>query len=133
MASRKLEDLDSVLASAFLECKRRYELAYLSNKVIVTCTYRPNEEQNELYKQGRTKAGAKVTNAKGGQSPHNYKPALAFDIAFLGKDEKLDWREEHFATFARIMKDVNPVIEWGGEWKFKDTPHFQIRNWKDKI
>lgn len=31
-------------------------------------TYRSNAEQNELYAQGRTKAGKIVTNAKGGQS-----------------------------------------------------------------
>lgn len=133
MASRKLEDLDPTLAAAFTEAKRRYELAYLGNKVLITCTYRANSEQNELYAQGRTKPGAKVTNAKAGQSPHKYKPAMAFDIAFLGKDEKLDWRDEHFKHLADIMKDVNPDIEWGGNWKFKDAPHFQRRDWKTKI
>ena len=36
------------------------------------------DEQNALYAQGRTKPGKKVTNAKGGQSYHNY--GLAVDI-----------------------------------------------------
>jgi peptidoglycan LD-endopeptidase CwlK len=35
-------------------------------------------EQDELYKQGRTKPGQVVTKAKGGQSNHNY--GLAVDL-----------------------------------------------------
>jgi len=48
-------------------------------KVIITQALRTNEEQNELYAQGRTKPGNIVTNAKGGQSMHNY--GLAIDFA----------------------------------------------------
>jgi peptidoglycan L-alanyl-D-glutamate endopeptidase CwlK len=39
------------------------------------------EEQEELFAKGRTKPGKKVTNAKPGQSYHNY--GLAFDIVLL--------------------------------------------------
>lgn len=53
------------------------------------------QEQDDLYAQGRTKKGAKVTNAKGGQSIHNY--GFAVDIVMIidGKtaswDTKADW------------------------------------------
>ena len=47
-------------------------------KVRIAQGLRTFAEQDALYAQGRTKPGAKVTNAKGGQSIHNY--GLAVDI-----------------------------------------------------
>ena len=44
--------------------------------LLVTSTYRDNESQNALYAQGRTTAGRVVTNAKAGQSFHNYRCAV---------------------------------------------------------
>src|ERR1043165_556102 len=60
-----------------------------------TQTLRTFEEQNALYAQGRTKPGQIVTNAKGGQSYHNY--GLAIDFALLidkngdGKPDEVSW------------------------------------------
>jgi len=99
-------------------------------------TLRTFAEQDALYAQGRTKTGPKVTNAKGGQSYHNY--GLAIDIVLLkdndrngtfetaswetkvdfDKDGKSDWMEV-VAIFKRYGWD------WGGDWKFTDMPHFQ--------
>lgn len=99
-------------------------------------TLRTFAEQDALYAQGRTKPGAKVTNAKGGQSYHNY--GLAVDIVLLvdkdgngsfetaswdtksdfDGDKKADWQEV-VAIFKRHG------WEWGGDWKFMDAPHFQ--------
>lgn len=85
----------------------------------LTQTLRTIEEQNELYAQGRTKPGQKVTNAKGGKSFHNY--GLAFDYCLI-KDGKVDWS---------VCK---PLVEefkrrgwtWGGDFKsIKDNPHFE--------
>lgn len=101
-----------------------------------THTLRTFAEQDALYAQGRTKKGSKVTNAKGGQSYHNY--GLAIDIALLvdvdgngsfetaswdaktdfDGDKKADWQE-----IVTIFKRYG--YEWGGDWKFVDTPHFQ--------
>ena len=47
----------------------------------ITMGYRTIKEQNDLYAQGRTKPGNKVTNAKGGQSFHNF--GLAVDLVEL--------------------------------------------------
>lgn len=100
----------------------------------ISCSYRTGEEQNRLYAQGRTAPGHKVTNAKAGQSLHNYPLAFAFDIAFRKPNGALDWSHAPFERFAAIMRDVAPWIEWGGEWeRFKDRPHFEVRgyHWTD--
>lgn len=91
-------------------------------KVIITSTFRDFESQNELYAQGRTKPGKKVTNAKGGQSIHNYR--LAFDFAPV-VGGKIPWNDT--ALFTRCGKIAESIgLEWGGSWKsFKDLPHCQ--------
>lgn len=104
----------------------------------LTCTYRSPEEQDKLYNQpsdgiDNDKDGQIderdefVTKAKAGQSYHNHYPARAFDIAFKNKEGKLVWDIENFKIFAKIIKDINPKIVWGGSWKnFKDNPHFEL-------
>ena len=95
-------------------------------------TLRTVKEQNDLYAIGRTKAGKIVTNAKGGQSIHNY--GLAFDIVILyDKDNNgtfetavFDNKDPYFIK----VKDyfISKGWEWGGDWKnFKDYPHFQLK------
>lgn len=66
----------------------------------------------------------KVTNAKGGQSLHNY--GLAIDLVEMDgvKNEICDWKFD-MATLKTIADKHG--IEWGGSWRtFKDYPHFQI-------
>lgn len=92
-------------------------------------TLRTFKEQEDLYAQGRTKPGRIVTNAKSGRSWHNY--GLAIDIVLLvgggvswdistdfDNDGKSDWIE-----VVQVFKEYG--WEWGGEWRFKDNPHFQ--------
>jgi peptidoglycan L-alanyl-D-glutamate endopeptidase CwlK len=94
-----------------------------------THTLRTIEEQNYLFSQGRTRGGSIVTNAKGGQSIHNY--GLAIDIVILldedknGTFEKAVWNGKHFNTVVTELKKYG--FEWGGDWKFKDAPHFQYK------
>ncbi|WP_066190805.1 peptidoglycan-binding protein [Gracilibacillus timonensis] len=93
--------------------------------VRITEGYRSHARQNELYTQGRTKPGKVVTNARGGQSYHNY--GLAVDYVLLSPDGKKalwqvnsDWRR-----VAAIAKSLG--FEWGGDWQtFKDYPHLQM-------
>lgn len=105
-------------------------LALTGNSVCrFSATLRTFAQQDELFAQGRTKKGGIVTNAKGGLSYHNY--GLALDIVLLNKgvaswdnhididkDGKADWIE-----VVNIFKSYG--WEWGGDWKFTDTPHFQ--------
>ncbi|SDQ18491.1 D-alanyl-D-alanine carboxypeptidase [Chryseobacterium soldanellicola] len=86
--------------------------------------YRTYAEQNDLYAQGRTKGGSKVTNAKGGQSNHNF--GLAIDVAEI-KNGRIDWAEQE-----TVLPKIAPIgkkwgFDWGGDWKsLKDKPHFEM-------
>jgi peptidoglycan L-alanyl-D-glutamate endopeptidase CwlK len=99
-------------------------------------TIRTFAEQDALYAQGRTKPGKVVTNAKGGQSYHNY--GLAVDIVLIrdmdgnGSFETASWDTKLDAD-GDGQPDWMEVVaifkrhgwEWGGDWKFTDMPHFQ--------
>jgi peptidoglycan L-alanyl-D-glutamate endopeptidase CwlK len=128
MPSRKITDLDYRLQRAYTLAVHEWRENYPElPQPFLTCTFRTNEEQAELYAKGRTKPGKKVTNIrKGGK--HNVYPALAFDVAFKDAEDKLDWSPDLFAKFAAIIKaNFNGLIKWGGDWKtFKDLPHFEV-------
>lgn len=118
-------------------------------------TLRSWKLQNKLYAQGRTKFWdkrgnrlGKITNARGGQSYHNY--GLAFDIVLLldknrdgifetaswntvadyDKDGIADWME-----VVNYFKSIGWI--WGGDWRsFKDKPHLQKTfgyHWRDLL
>lgn len=85
-------------------------------------------EQNALYAQGRTKPGNKVTNAKGGQSNHNF--GIAWDIgifkggAYLGESPL-------YAEAGPIVLAATLGVEWGGNWTtIVDQPHYQVATGK---
>lgn len=91
--------------------------------LVITMSYRSFEEQNKLYAQGRTKPGTKVTNAKGGDSFHNY--GLAFDCYYLNDDGTPDLENPMTPEIGKIANDLG--LDWGGDFaNFKDYPHFQI-------
>ena len=88
-------------------------------------------EQNALYAQGRTDKTKKiVTNAKGGSSYHNY--GLAIDIVLIldGKtaswDDKTDFDGDKVSDWIEVVAIFKKYgYAWGGEWRFKDSPHFE--------
>jgi len=126
MASREIKDCTLELQRTWSMASAEFKYKYPAlPQPFITCTHRSEEEQLELYAQGRTKSGKIVTQiAMGGK--HNRLPAMAFDIAFK-KDGKLDWSAHLFQKFADIVKRVSDDVEWGGDWKkFKDLPHFQV-------
>jgi peptidoglycan L-alanyl-D-glutamate endopeptidase CwlK len=89
---------------------------------LITSTYRDNAAQDALYAKGRTKPGAIVTNAKAGQSFHNYRVAFDFVPIVHGKP---DWNNtETFKKCGEIAESVG--LEWAGRWKkFKEMAHCQ--------
>jgi peptidoglycan LD-endopeptidase CwlK len=97
--------------------------------VLVTCTLRTLQDQAVLYAQGRTTPGSIVTNAKPGQSAHNY--GLALDVVPLVHG-KPDWSGnsivwQHIAQLAQARG-----LDWLGApgSPFKEQAHFQMPNWK---
>lgn len=128
-SERRLAKVHPALASrarAMIEL-----LAQSGVDIVITQGLRTWEEQDALYAKGRTVApiGKKfiVTNAKGGQSYHNF--GLAFDIVVLDALGKFDWNDKHpgWAAAAKAGKSLG--LEWGGDWRtFKDIPHYQYIN-----
>jgi peptidoglycan L-alanyl-D-glutamate endopeptidase CwlK len=98
--------------------------------------HRTTKEQFELFRQGRdlvggewVKTGKTVTNLDGKfkLSEHNYLPSRAIDIA----PYPIDWNDiERFKELAVIVKreakKLDIDITWGGDWKMRDFPHYQV-------
>lgn len=79
------------------------------------------KEQSELFALGRTKHGAKVTNANAGESFHNY--GLAFDFCFMANGKDIWNVDTNWKVVVKVFKDLGWV--WGGYFKsIPDTPHF---------
>jgi peptidoglycan L-alanyl-D-glutamate endopeptidase CwlK len=96
-------------------------MALLGHPVRIVQGYRSMEEQQELYNQGRTTPGNIVTNAKAGESFHNY--GVAVDFVF--RKEGYNASEELWNTLGAVGKSQG--FEWGGDWvKFVDRPHFSM-------
>lgn len=118
--SRDIKDLHpkvQLKAEAFLtKCKAA------GIDVLITSTYRDAESQNALYAQGRTRPGQKVTNAKAGQSWHNWRCAFDFVPIVNGKAQ---WDDASlFQKCGEIAESCG--LEWAGRWKsFKEIAHCQ--------
>jgi peptidoglycan LD-endopeptidase CwlK len=85
-------------------------------------------EQDALYAQGRTLPGARVTNARGGYSNHNF--GIAGDCGVFMGMAYLDESNPRLA--ARVHKACSSHaarcgLEWGGGWNsIKDLPHYEV-------
>ncbi len=121
-ASRELSDLlptvEKAARAALVEC------AAAGLNPLITCTYRSGEEQNRLYAIGRTVPGKKVTNARAGQSSHQWRVALDLVPMVNGKPE---WTGKHSDWNAIAKIFIKHGFEWAGNWKrFRELPHFQM-------
>ncbi|MGG1618250.1 M15 family metallopeptidase [Paenibacillus sp. NRS-1781] len=101
--------------------------------IVIVQGLRTIAEQNELYAQGRTKSGPKVTNAKGGTSYHNFGVAVDFALLLpdgrsVSWDTKRDGNTDHKADWMQVVAIAKELgFEWGGDWKtFTDLPHLQM-------
>jgi peptidoglycan LD-endopeptidase CwlK len=100
--------------------------------VVITNGFRSFEDQKRLYQQGRTTSGNIVTNAKAGESYHNY--GLAIDFALKTPTGNVIWDRQYdgnrngkadWTEVVEISKSLG--FKWGGDWaKFKDYPHLQM-------
>lgn len=88
-------------------------------------------EQTALYNQGRTTKGKKVTNAKAGQSYHNYGLAIDFALLIDGKeiswDTKADLDLDGVADWIEVVRIFKAAgYTWGGNFStIKDMPHIE--------
>ena len=127
---RKLETCDQQLQYLFCEIVKKYDCSVLYG-------YRSSEEQDELYRIGRSQL-------KGGKSKHNKKPSLAVDVSPYPIPDnwgnKANWKERakfyHFAGYVKGLADQLGIkIRYGGDWdgdndfddqSFDDLVHFEI-------
>lgn len=136
MASRKLEDLAPIFRARVVEWLADCHAESLD--LLIYCTHRSHNEQADLYKIGRTVKGAgvtktrpmgrKVTNAKPGQSAHQW--GLAIDFVPM-KNGKAMWGDTkaYDAAIAlaleRGMESLRPF----------ETAHLQIAgfDWREHV
>lgn len=123
ISERNIEKLHPKVRNKATEFINRVEKE-LGIKLRVTSTLRTFAEQDKLYAQGRTTKGGIVTNAKGGESNHNFGTAL--DIVPIVNGQA-DWKTtaDTWNKIAKVGKSLG--FEWGGDWKsFVDKPHFEM-------
>ena len=133
----RISYLHPKLREEAIEIYEEIVLALTGNAICrFSFTFRTFAEQDKLYAQGRTTRGQKVTNAKGGQSYHNY--GLAIDVVLLidrdknGTHETASWdtKPDYDGDGKSDWLEIVAIFKrygwtWGGDWKFYDAPHFQ--------
>jgi peptidoglycan L-alanyl-D-glutamate endopeptidase CwlK len=121
-SEKRLQQLHPALGSAVRAVVA--DLADRGTVVEVVQGLRTFDEQDELFAKGRTKPGPIVTQARGGESNHNF--GLAADLCPFTND-KPDWNAPIAVWSAIGTAAMAHGLEWGGQWKkFLDKPHVQL-------
>jgi len=128
MPSRKLTDLHPEVQAKARALVAKCRAAGID--LLVTCTWRSDEEQAALYAQGRTKPGRIVTNAQPGQSKHNGKQgeARALDVVPLVNGKPVWGTDgEDGVLWERVgVIGESCGLQWAGRWKrMREFPHFE--------
>ncbi|MDQ0201215.1 peptidoglycan-binding protein [Neobacillus ginsengisoli] len=106
----------AMLAKRFLELTRTHNI-----DVRITTAFRSWDESDRLFAQGRTTPGPIVSNARGGDSYHNW--GLAFDAALIENGQISNDIRKYF-TMGHLGEQLG--LKWGGTFKsIVDYPHFQ--------
>ncbi|MDV3685264.1 hypothetical protein CMU45_02580 [Elizabethkingia anophelis] len=138
LGERSLKNLEGVHPSLV----KLMKAAIVNSPVDFTITegVRTLKRQQDLYAQGRTKPGIKVTNADGVRNKSNHQAKAdgfghAVDLYpfFLGQVQvnhpdtikNLKLIATHIKS---VAKELGIGIVWGGDWKSPyDPPHFELK------
>lgn len=82
------------------------------------CGLRDFQEQDHLFAQGRQNDAKIVTNAKGGESPHNYGCASDWTIFQDGKPLWLGREDARWNVYRDACRRLG--LRWGGDWNGND-------------
>ncbi|MFD1134741.1 M15 family metallopeptidase [Paenibacillus urinalis] len=129
LKARSAAYLVGLLPAVKLAAEKLIERCYSEGvEIRLTAGYRSAAEQQRLYEQGRTKPGPIVTNAKPGQSNHNYGLAIDFVLVQSGYSMSSDDDHDGIADWAEVVAQAKLLgFSWGGDWiTFKDYPHFEM-------
>lgn len=131
LSQRSLTALVGVHPDLVRVVKRAIEIT--EQDFLVTEGVRTPERQKELYAQGRTKPGKKVTWTL---TSNHFKHADGFghavDLVPFPVDYEGPVKFPKFDAIGRAMKkaaaELGVPLDWGGDWtKTKDRPHFELR------
>lgn len=102
----------------FLDFQMRHPEAHVS------CAGRGRLDQEAFYHRG-------VSQAKYGESAHNYNAAL--DFFEMTGDMRSIYEESWFASVLR--PNVPSWLEWYGEKdsEYPELPHVEVRNWRKLV
>lgn len=126
------------LQSVHYDLRRWCERLILRFDHTVVCGHRGAEEQEEAYRNGKSKLHYP-------HSRHNTYPSLAIDLApWDPQKRRIDWgARDRFILLAgmglQLAYEMGLPITWGGDWDddtfvrdhdFQDFPHFQLpKDW----
>lgn len=127
LSARSLAALEGVHPDLVRVVKRAITLT--PQDFLVTEGVRTPQRQRELYAQGRSKPGKKVTWTL---VSNHFKKADGYGHAVDLCPYPVDWSDtKKFAVIANAMKQAARVegvpVVWGGDWRTnKDSPHFEL-------
>ena len=110
----RLQGVDDILA--MIVRKAAVYAEEYSVDLTVSEGLRTKERQQELFEKGKSK----TLNSK-------HLEGKAVDL-YIIRDRKIDWQafDLLYNCMQRAADDTGAVIEWGGNWKMRDCPHFQL-------
>lgn len=123
--TKPLRDVNALRPIAQTACKLFFQELFKAGvkNVFITETLRPQERQNYLWAQGRTRPGPEVTWTLNS----NHTPGFAWDIGVAGPDL---YDRATINRCGAVAKKLG--ITWGGSWNGPyDSPHFEVKStWK---
>ena len=124
---RSEANIITLIPKAQIEARKFLKLAGANKDVRIISGTRTYDEQDILYNKGRNGTpGPIVSNAKGGQSNHNF--GIAWDIGLFDNQGKYITAEAEYKLLGPAIMPGITTIEWGGDWiSFKDYPHYQLK------
>lgn len=113
----------------YVECRGfepvfRRRMAALGVPMFAHCIVRTPLEQERLKAEGFSKAGP-------GDSAHQYGCA----VDFIHGTRAWDLAPIQWEVIGHVGKEValslGLKVEWGGDWKFYDPAHWELKGWRD--
>lgn len=121
--------------------QKRLDAAHpLLRKLFAACAADPNCPNFTVLDSQRGKVAQEKAFALGNskahflQSAHNWSPAVAVDVVPYPIDwNKIDRFKALGAFVTAKAKALGIDIVWGGTWKMRDYPHYEVANWRDLV
>lgn len=115
------------LAGAHPDIQRVMKAAIADFDFMVLQSSRTQEEQEADFAKG-------VSKAHWLQSAHDFHPSYAVDCC----PYPVDWKDiQGFARMAVVVlahaRQEKVSLTWGGGWKMKDYPHFELTGWREMV